>query len=390
MSDSSESSDGGGDEDASLDGGGGASVRMPSAAENGGSGGGGGVSARAGSAAGGAAARLRAKRKSKPQKVKWTRAEDDRLRELVARHGEREWVLVSQGLTPRTGKQCRARWAHYLRPGLRAYDVPFEAAEDDLIVSLVEEFGRLWERIAEALAARGFPRSSMSVKNRYLKSLQPAAAATAAAAPPPSPAAAPRAVPPPAARPPAAAPRAPPLPLKGAEWVQCEQAGCGKWRKLPQHVRARDLPKNWVCANAQWGAVPTSCDEPEEPWGEAGGEGRNCGAAAAAAAPPPPNPPPAPALQPRQPPPAAMAPAPTPPPLPPPLPPPPAAAPGAIWCGAPLPLTRVLTLGNAVYFLTERGVLPVAACGGRVPQTQVDGTVALVGGDYAKAVLGQL
>jgi hypothetical protein len=38
----------------------------------------------------------------------------------------------------------------------------------------------------------------------------------------------------------------------------------------------------------------------------------------------------------------------------------------------------------------QRGVLPVAACGGRVPQTQADGNIAMVGGEYARAVLAQL
>ena len=98
-------------------------------------GGGGSRGAAAAPRAGGAAARLR---RDKPKKKKkWCEAEDARLRELVAAQGASapvNWVLVSQGLQPRTASQCNARWKYYLRPGLRVTE-PWEPAEDAFIAA---------------------------------------------------------------------------------------------------------------------------------------------------------------------------------------------------------------------------------------------------------------
>lgn len=70
------------------------------------------------------------------------------------------------------------------------------------------------------------------------------------------------------------------------EWVQCENASCGKWRRLPIHIPASSLPEKWVCRLATWPLSPTmastfpdgspvppanfgnSCDVPEEVWDE--------------------------------------------------------------------------------------------------------------------------
>jgi hypothetical protein len=52
------------------------------------------------------------------------------------------------------------------------------------------------------------------------------------------------------------------------EWAQCEEAGCGKWRVLPAHVRAATLPECFVCSMGHWLPGTPSCrlptDEPEE------------------------------------------------------------------------------------------------------------------------------
>ena len=53
------------------------------------------------------------------------------------------------------------------------------------------------------------------------------------------------------------------------EWAQCdEEAGCGKWRVLPAHVRAATLPDCFVCSMGHWLPGTPSClvpaDEPEE------------------------------------------------------------------------------------------------------------------------------
>jgi hypothetical protein len=46
------------------------------------------------------------------------------------------------------------------------------------------------------------------------------------------------------------------------EWVQCEH--CQKWRKLPAHVSADDLPETWYCSMNTWNVASSSCDAPED------------------------------------------------------------------------------------------------------------------------------
>ena len=58
---------------------------------------------------------------------------------------------------------------------------------------------------------------------------------------------------------------APPPPPPEVEWVQCEEDGCGKWRRLPAHVKASDLPDRFVCHMNHWDATFASCEAPEEP-----------------------------------------------------------------------------------------------------------------------------
>lgn len=45
------------------------------------------------------------------------------------------------------------------------------------------------------------------------------------------------------------------------EWVQCEK--CNKWRKLPPHISADELPEVWFCSMNTWNATLT-CEDPED------------------------------------------------------------------------------------------------------------------------------
>jgi len=45
------------------------------------------------------------------------------------------------------------------------------------------------------------------------------------------------------------------------EWVQCEK--CDKWRKLPPHISADDLPEVWYCSMNTWNSNLT-CEDPED------------------------------------------------------------------------------------------------------------------------------
>ena len=46
------------------------------------------------------------------------------------------------------------------------------------------------------------------------------------------------------------------------EWVQCEK--CDKWRKLPPHISADELPDVWYCSMNTWNPGAASCSAPED------------------------------------------------------------------------------------------------------------------------------
>ena len=56
------------------------------------------------------------------------------------------------------------------------------------------------------------------------------------------------------------------------EWVCCETPGCGKWRVLPEKVKAASLPDSFNCEMNSWDEKKIrklGCNAPEETQGEA-------------------------------------------------------------------------------------------------------------------------
>ena len=51
-----------------------------------------------------------------------------------------------------------------------------------------------------------------------------------------------------------------------ANWVQCENPTCLKWRKLPWHVDIDLLPEQFFCKDNIWTSGKKSCDVPEDEW----------------------------------------------------------------------------------------------------------------------------
>jgi hypothetical protein len=50
--------------------------------------------------------------------------------------------------------------------------------------------------------------------------------------------------------------------VKDQEWVQCER--CEKWRRLPLHISAKDLPEKWYCSMNHWDPRSASCAVQED------------------------------------------------------------------------------------------------------------------------------
>ncbi|KAJ9527830.1 hypothetical protein QJQ45_000383 [Haematococcus lacustris] len=105
------------------------------------------------------------------QKTKWNAEEDSHLIRLVHELGEGNWSPIARALNvvlgtldggqARTGKQCRERWSHHLKPDLKKGD--WNAQEEAWLVSLHQDLGNKWADIARNIEGR----SENSVKNHW-------------------------------------------------------------------------------------------------------------------------------------------------------------------------------------------------------------------------------
>lgn len=95
-------------------------------------------------------------------KSKFTPQEDQKLRDLVSRYGENDWVTISKMMGTRNQRQCRERWTNYLSPNICF--APWSSQEDELLKKLHEEIGAKWVKIASY-----FPnRTDTNIKNRWM------------------------------------------------------------------------------------------------------------------------------------------------------------------------------------------------------------------------------
>ena len=62
-----------------------------------------------------------------------------------------------------------------------------------------------------------------------------------------------------------------------ANWVQCEDPKCLKWRKLPWHVDVDSLPETFHCSDNKWDPAANTCEAPEDKWDEQDEQLRNGG-----------------------------------------------------------------------------------------------------------------
>jgi hypothetical protein len=90
---------------------------------------------------------------SKKQVIKWSKQEDDTLKQAVEEHGAKNWKLISTHLPGRSEVQCLHRWQKVLKPTL--VKGPWTADEDRKVVELVGKYGaKKWSLIASNLPGR--------------------------------------------------------------------------------------------------------------------------------------------------------------------------------------------------------------------------------------------
>lgn len=107
-------------------------------------------------------------KKKRKIRNKFSPEEDQKLRELVQKHGEHSWNLISSLMENRNQRQCRERWKHYLSCDLKESIKPWTKDEDMIIMTKYNELGAKWTKIAKELPGR----SDLQVKNRYFKNIK--------------------------------------------------------------------------------------------------------------------------------------------------------------------------------------------------------------------------
>ena len=91
------------------------------------------------------------KKKDKKDPQKWTKEEDELLKNAVKQFGEKNWKDIASRIPGRNHVQCLQRWKKVLKPGLKKGH--WSEEEDELLRTWKNQSGN-WAEVAEHIPGR--------------------------------------------------------------------------------------------------------------------------------------------------------------------------------------------------------------------------------------------
>ncbi|KAM0688434.1 hypothetical protein COBT_000307 [Conglomerata obtusa] len=96
----------------------------------------------------------------------WSEDENNKLIELISKHGLNNWKKIAETMGTRNSRQCRERYENHLAENIKKGK--YTSNEDKFIVEFVFKEGKKWKLISKELSGR----SANSIKNRWYSHLR--------------------------------------------------------------------------------------------------------------------------------------------------------------------------------------------------------------------------
>jgi len=100
------------------------------------------------------------------KKKAWTAEEDEKLINLVTKHGAHKWSHIANLMKDRVGKQCRERWHNHLNPRIKKD--AWHDKEEWVLYICHQLMGNKWAEISKHIVGR----TDNSIKNHWNSSMR--------------------------------------------------------------------------------------------------------------------------------------------------------------------------------------------------------------------------